>query len=441
MRGRLPTVKQVLQTLALLAVAVLVGAPVAYSTFVHSERHVVIGAHDATVVPVLDGYATIDFGPLLPQMRLPADAVAGIGVDISLGNAEVESLDQLVARDAVIASQPEGEIAAVRSAVRDMLEAALLRGVGVGVLVAIGVALTWVAIGPARRAQFRRASRRPSRPQVLMASFVGVLVVASTVLVALPEQGQGRPATSWVPLVQAFPDVPERPGARPGRDRQRLGHRGQQGAGARRAGDLPRLGRVLRRARPAGRDHERPAAEVGRDHGARRHRPSRQHRHGSGRPGHRRPGSREAPDRSRRRHVERGHLGDVQHQLAGARVPRLPDRRGRRQPRPGLQRRRHHEGPWVPGAGRTPRRHRRHPVPRIERPTELRARRRVRRRRGRQHRGHRQAGPRASRRSPAATGVCRCWWSTARHRPRRRPRADASTSCCPATCTARWARR
>ncbi|MGA9103199.1 metallophosphoesterase family protein [Aeromicrobium sp.] len=211
MRGRLPTVKQVLQTLALLAVAVLVGAPVAYSTFVHSERHVVIGAHNATVAPVIDGYATIDFGPLLPQMRLPADAVAGIGVDISLGNAEVESLDQLVARDAVIASQPEGEIAAVRDAVRDMLEAALLRGIGVGVLVAIGVALTWVAIGPARRAQFRRASRRPSRPQVLVASFVGVLVVASTVLVALPERGQGRPATSWVPLVQAFPDVPEDP--------------------------------------------------------------------------------------------------------------------------------------------------------------------------------------------------------------------------------------
>ncbi|MFZ0141947.1 MAG: metallophosphoesterase, partial [Aeromicrobium sp.] len=114
MRRGLPTVKQVLQALALSVVAVIVGAPVAYSTFVHSERHVVIGAHDATVVPALDGFATLDFGPLLPRVRLPAEAVAGIGVDISLGNAEVESLDQLVARDAVIASQPEGEIAAVR---------------------------------------------------------------------------------------------------------------------------------------------------------------------------------------------------------------------------------------------------------------------------------------------------------------------------------------
>ncbi len=195
----------------LLAVAVVVGTPVAYSTFVHSERHIVIGAHDATIVPVLDGYATLDFGPLLPQVRLPADAVAGIGVDISLGNAEVESLDQLVARDAVIASQPEGEIAAVRTAVREMLEAALLRGVGVGVLTAVGVALTWQAVGAERRAHLWRASRRPTRTQVLVGGFLAVVAVGSSVLIALPEQGQGRPATSWVPLVQAFPDVPDDP--------------------------------------------------------------------------------------------------------------------------------------------------------------------------------------------------------------------------------------
>jgi predicted phosphodiesterase len=209
MKRGLPTVRQALITLALLVVAVVVGTPVALSTFVHSERHIIIGAHEATVVPVLDGYATLDFGPVLPQVRLPADAVAGIGVAISMGNADVDGLDQLVARDAVIASQPEGEIAAVRRAVRDMLEAALLRGVGVGVLAAVGVALTWQAVGAQRRAMLWRASRRPSRSQALMAAFIGVVVVGSTVLIALPEQGQGRPATSWVPLVQAFPDVPK----------------------------------------------------------------------------------------------------------------------------------------------------------------------------------------------------------------------------------------
>jgi predicted phosphodiesterase len=206
----LPTVRQGLEALALLAIAVIVGAPVAFSTFVHSERHVSIGAHDATVRPVLDGYATLDFGAVLPKVRLPAETVAGVGVEISLGNAEVDSLDELVARDAVIASQPEGEIAAVRAEVREMLEAALLRGVGVGVLVAVGVALTWRAVGTERRALLWSASRHPTRNQALMAAFVGVAVVGSAVLIAVPEQ-QERSATSWVPLVQAFPDVPRDP--------------------------------------------------------------------------------------------------------------------------------------------------------------------------------------------------------------------------------------
>ncbi|MFZ0140131.1 MAG: metallophosphoesterase family protein [Aeromicrobium sp.] len=211
MRRGLPTVRQVLEALALLAIAVIVGAPVALGTLVHSERHIDIGAHDATVVPVLDGYATLDFGAVLPKVRLPAEAVAGVGVDISLGNAEVESLDQLVARDAVIASQPEGEIAAVRAAVRDMIEAAALRGLGVGVLVAVGVALTWQAVGAERRALLWNAARRPTRNQMLVGGFVAVVVTVSTVLIAVPEQGQGRPPTSWVPLVQAFPDVPSDP--------------------------------------------------------------------------------------------------------------------------------------------------------------------------------------------------------------------------------------
>ncbi len=211
MRRGLPTVRQVLQALALLVIAVVVGAPVALSTFVHSGRHIDIGAHDATVVPVLDGYATLDFGAVLPKVRLPAEAVAGVGVDISLGNAEVESLDQLVARDAVIASQPEGEIAVVRAAVREMIEAAALRGMGVGVLVAVAVALTWQAVGPERRALLWTAARHPTRNQLLVGGFVAMVVAASAVLIAVPEQGQGRPATSWVPLVQAFPDVPSDP--------------------------------------------------------------------------------------------------------------------------------------------------------------------------------------------------------------------------------------
>ena len=198
---------------------------------------------------------------------------------------------------------------------------------------------TWVAIGPARRAQFRRASRRPSRPQVLVASFVGVLVVASTVLVALPEHGQGRPATSWVPAGAGVPRRAGRPGARPGRDRQRLGHRGQQGARAGCVGDVPRLGAVLRRARAASRDDRRPAADVG----ARRRRWSSPTVTTTSAwirsPGPSPCGLTRSSlidlgdDTSNGGSWETFSINSLAREFRG-----LPDRRGRRQPRPGHQR-------------------------------------------------------------------------------------------------------
>jgi predicted phosphodiesterase len=200
-----------LQGVALLVVALVVAVPTALSTFVHSERHITIGAHEATVVPSFDGYATIDFGPLLPHVRLPAEAPANLGVDISLGNAQVESLDQLVARDAVIASQPQGEIAAVRSEIIDMGIAAMLRGVGVGLLAALTVGLAWRAIGPRRRSEIWLLLRHATLRRAALATATGAAVVVAGVLIAVPERGQSRPESAWVPLAQVFPEVPSDP--------------------------------------------------------------------------------------------------------------------------------------------------------------------------------------------------------------------------------------
>ena len=199
------------QALALALVLVVVAVPVALSTFVHSERHLLIGAHEATVAPAFDGYATIDFGPLLPEVRLPAGASGGLGVDITLGNADVDNLNDLVARDAIIASQPEGEIATVRAEVTGMLRDAVLRGLGVGILTALGVALIWRAIGIDRRTQLWMAvRRRPSRSTAVVAAVTGCVVAGSLVLVTVPDEGAARPK-SWVPLAQVFPDVPRDP--------------------------------------------------------------------------------------------------------------------------------------------------------------------------------------------------------------------------------------
>ena len=196
-----------LKVLLLVLLAVGVALPTAYSTFIHSEREVVIGAHDATVQPSFSGYARIDFGTLIPQIRLPAGAPLGLGVDIRLGDSEITNLDQLVARDAAIAAQPQGEIASVRSTITSMLIDAAMRALGVALLAVLLAMLAWRAIGHARRRSIWATARHPDRRQALTAAGVGLVTVVALVLVAAPDRP--RPDdTAWEPIGSVFPDLP-----------------------------------------------------------------------------------------------------------------------------------------------------------------------------------------------------------------------------------------
>jgi len=196
-----------LKVLLLVLLAVGVALPTAYSTFVHSEREVVIGAHDATVQPTFSGYARIDFGTLIPKIRVPAEAPLGLGVDVRLGDSEITDLDQLVARDAVIASQPQGEIASVRSTLTSMLIDAVLRAVGAALIAVLIAMLAWRAIGPERRRMIWAAARHPRRRQVLGAVGVAVLTIAALVLVAAPERPRSTDE-AWLPIDSVFPELP-----------------------------------------------------------------------------------------------------------------------------------------------------------------------------------------------------------------------------------------
>ncbi len=202
--------RSLLKFLAVVALSLGAAVPTALTTFVHGERDVVIGAHDATVQPDFTGWAELDFGAVLPRLRLPADAPAGIGVHIRLGDADVTSLEQIVVRDAVIASQPEGEIEAVRSAVEAMALDAAARGLGVGLLVAVGVVGLWRAVGPERRGQLLRGVRRPRPRLVVTAIAAAGTTLAALVLVAVPDRPR-HDATDWSALRSVFPGVPADP--------------------------------------------------------------------------------------------------------------------------------------------------------------------------------------------------------------------------------------
>lgn len=177
------------------------------------SRDVVIGAHSATLRPTFDGYATLDFGPLLPRLRLPADQPTGLGVDITVRDTVTVSgvFEELIQRDAVIASQPEGEVAEVR--VRAMAYDAVLRGAGAGLLAMLAVLGVWRLVGPDRRAHLREVAMRRVRARevrpLLMASGSALAVAAGAIAVAVPST---RDATSleqsWVKLEVLIPQIP-----------------------------------------------------------------------------------------------------------------------------------------------------------------------------------------------------------------------------------------
>jgi predicted phosphodiesterase len=204
-------VRKIAVGLALLGIGVLTGLPVATSTFIHSERHLTIGAHQAVVSPRLDAHATLDFGPLLPAARVPVDTPLDVGVDIRLGDSDAVGLEELLQRDAAIAASPEGEIREVTSAVTDMAAEAALRGVGVAVLTITVVVLAWRAVGADRRRRLRREVVQPSRGQVAGAVATVVVVVGALVLVTLPERQDGAPTQTWTPVREVFPELPADP--------------------------------------------------------------------------------------------------------------------------------------------------------------------------------------------------------------------------------------
>src|SRR5918999_4590820 len=97
-------------SLALMGVWLAVTSAVGIVGFANASRTVVIGAHTTTVQPTFDGYAPLDFGPVLPRFRVASGQPFDLGVRVDVGDTQVTDLNEVIRRDAVIASQPDGEI-------------------------------------------------------------------------------------------------------------------------------------------------------------------------------------------------------------------------------------------------------------------------------------------------------------------------------------------
>lgn len=175
--------------------AVLVGLVL----FLTSSRTVELASHDAVVSPDLSGKAVLDAGPILPDVRVDSGRV--VGVDVQLGKTDAKSTDELVQRYALLASQPEGQLAKIGHAVESMAVDALVRGAVLGLVPVV----VWLLIGPTRRREL--AGRFQLRTGVVAV----VLVVVLGIAVWQPWREPATPVGGgdWVSLQEFLgPDVP-----------------------------------------------------------------------------------------------------------------------------------------------------------------------------------------------------------------------------------------
>jgi predicted phosphodiesterase len=179
----------------------VIAVPVAYVAFMTDERATVIAGHDVVVSPTRDGWATIDLGAFLPDVRYPTDR--GFGVSIDVGATNLDDYNAIIRRYAVIASQPEGEIVKVSDLVRDMAYDAMVLGAVVG----LSGPILWRIVGSRRRRELV-AALTLRRGLVIVTAAV-VLVGA---VVARPFEDHRSDATvegsaEWEPISQLLPET------------------------------------------------------------------------------------------------------------------------------------------------------------------------------------------------------------------------------------------
>ncbi|MEJ7743184.1 MAG: metallophosphoesterase [Nocardioidaceae bacterium] len=194
------THRQLLVILAFVGCWLIVAAPVAYHAFMTAERQTVIAGHDATVSPTTDGFATVDLGAYLPNVRYPTDQ--RLGVDIEVGKTNVDSYNVLLQRYALIASHPEGEVAKVADQFKAMAWSSLVEGA----LVGLAGPAVWGVVGRRRRAELAGALT-PRRLTIIVVG-LGVAVGAMTVVLqALDEDTVPVTDTEWAPIATLVPDA------------------------------------------------------------------------------------------------------------------------------------------------------------------------------------------------------------------------------------------
>jgi predicted phosphodiesterase len=181
----------------------LLALPIAAALFFTSEESTTVASHDAEIQPTADGYVTLRTGPFLPDVRAPSGS--RIGVEVTLGKTETGSTEELVARYAFIASQPDAQIERVASAVKHLAYDAAVRGA----VLALVPLIVWRLVGRRRR---RELLDRLDLSRFSRTLLIGGLVLAlAALLLDRPWANASSPMLSdssdWQPLDEYVSEV------------------------------------------------------------------------------------------------------------------------------------------------------------------------------------------------------------------------------------------
>jgi predicted phosphodiesterase len=200
-------VRRVLPWVVLALVSLAVAVVVGLLGFFTDERPVTVGAHAAVVSPTHDGHVTLDLGPVLPRLRLATNLPAGIGLNVDVQQTDARDLNDLLTRDALIASQPDGEIQRLHDLVVDMAVDNVIAGVGAGVFTAVVLFAGWRTVGRVRRAELVRIfSHHVAQLELRMLAIVVALAIAvAAILVPDRMRSSDVEPTEWRPLQDLLP--------------------------------------------------------------------------------------------------------------------------------------------------------------------------------------------------------------------------------------------
>lgn len=187
----------------------LVSVSIGLLGFANDSERVTIGAHAANVSPTFDGHATLDLGAVLPRLRLRTDLPADLGINIDIQETDADSVTALLSRDALIASQPDGEIARIRQVIQEMAVDNAVAGAGSGLLVAVVVATAWAMVGQKRRrelwAALHSSERRVQHRAVVV--LVAMLITIASIFGPARMRAPEAPPTAWQPLSKLLPEL------------------------------------------------------------------------------------------------------------------------------------------------------------------------------------------------------------------------------------------